>query len=106
MRYNSAWGTEMATPEQADGKLFSFDWRQTDMAAYANLSTSIDPSLLEYLRYESTRRNISIEQAYREEMEGQERAKKNALTHDQLRKIAAKSTPDPRLLEGDEECPF
>lgn len=66
----------------------------------------VDADMLEYLQYESVRRNISIEDAYREEVDGQERARCNMPTREQLEAIAKNCTPDPRYLTEDEECPF
>ena len=66
----------------------------------------LDPSLFAYLQYEAERRGITIREAYREEMEGQDRARREAFTPQELQRLVETSQPDPRLLDGDEECPF
>ena len=66
----------------------------------------LDNDILEYLTYEARRRGISIQEAYREEMEGQDRARREAFSKQELQQLTETSQPDKRLLEGDEDCPF
>jgi hypothetical protein len=65
-----------------------------------------DPDLAEYCRYEGARRGVAPEVVYREEMEARAWLAANPITNEELMRLAAASNPDPRLLEGDEECPF
>jgi len=65
-----------------------------------------DPDLIACLQYEAQRRGITLQEAYREEMDGQERARRGAFTPEEFQRLIETSQPDPRLLEGDEECPF
>jgi hypothetical protein len=62
--------------------------------------------MLAYLQYEAERRGIPIEDVYDEELEHQRLARGNAFSAEELAKLVASSKPNPRLLEGEEECPF
>ena len=66
----------------------------------------LDHDMLAYLRFEAARRGISPEEVYEEEAHADAIARGNALTAEELERLARISEPDSRLLEGDEECPF
>jgi hypothetical protein len=59
-----------------------------------------------YLEYEANRRGIDIELVYNEEKNAQKALDARPFTTEELRTLAAASTPDPRVLEGDEDYPF
>jgi hypothetical protein len=61
--------------------------------------------LMKCYKYEAEQQNILLEQYVAMEMEAWEWLQKNTLTHEQLKKIAEKLSPDPRFFD-DEECPF
>ncbi len=69
-------------------------------------SIFLDDDMMAYLRYEAMRRGISVEQAYRDEIFYQRKAKEETLSPEELKALVAATQPDPRLLQGDEECPF
>jgi len=71
-----------------------------------NQMVKLSPDMRAYLRYESDRRGVDIATVYEEEMVSRRQFNKNPLTLDELKRLAATSNPDPRLLESDEECPF
>jgi hypothetical protein len=66
----------------------------------------LDDDLIQYLKYEAERRRMTVEEIYQEEMACQQLAEKQAFTRAELKALAEASHPDPRLLEGEEECPF
>ena len=49
---------------------------------------------------------VDYDMFVREEAAGQERARRSAFTPQEIQRLVETSQPDPRLLEGDEECPF
>ena len=83
-----------------------------------------DPKILEFLKmdaercnmsaeeldecykYEAAQQNISVEQCIANEMEAHEWLKKNSLTNEELLKIVERCNPDNRLFGGDEENPY
>jgi hypothetical protein len=71
-----------------------------------NQMVTLTSEMRAYLEYEAARRGIDISSVYEEEMESQKRVNQHPLTPEELRLLVEKSNPDPRLLEGDEECPF
>jgi hypothetical protein len=65
-----------------------------------------DTDLAEYCVYEGQRRGVPPETIYREEMEARAWLAANTPPNEELMRLADASSPDPRRLEGDEECPF
>jgi hypothetical protein len=71
------------------------------------LDMTVFPEGMEdYIEDEASRRGVAKSVVYKEELASQERARKQAFTRPELERLAAKSKPNPRLLEGDEDCPF
>ncbi|MGW8255903.1 MAG: hypothetical protein ACWGMZ_00305 [Thermoguttaceae bacterium] len=64
------------------------------------------PEFAAYLQAEAEQRECDIAIVYQEEMEAQKYIDDNPLTIEELDDLVATSNPNPRLLEGDEECPF
>ena len=59
-----------------------------------------------YLEYEAKRRGIDIAVVYEEEIANRKLFNQEPFSINELKALATGSRPDPRLLEGDEECPF
>ena len=65
-----------------------------------------DPEMAVYCQFEGSRRGVAPEVIYREEVAARAWLAANELTHEELTRLAAASDPNPRIIEGDEECPF
>jgi hypothetical protein len=69
-------------------------------------ASSLSADMCEYLEYEAKRRGVSTDTVLAEEMAARKLFDEEPFTADELEALAATSNPHPRLLEGDEECPF
>ena len=65
----------------------------------------LENDMVAYLEYEARRRNITVEEAHKDEMAAQERARAKAFSPKELMVLARKSKPDPRYFDADDD-PF
>ena len=70
-----------------------------------NCAIPVSADMMEYLKYESDRRHIAIEEVYREEMAAEQRACAKLPSREELKILARNSNPDPRYLCPDDD-PF
>ena len=69
------------------------------------LGIDADDDMVAYLEDEARRRDISIEEAYRDEVEAKERAYNKLLSREELKIIARDGKPDSRYFVADDD-PF
>lgn len=66
----------------------------------------LSADMCEYLAYEAARRGVDATMVWAEEVQSRKLFDEEPFTVVELEALVKTSTPDPRLLEGDEECPF
>jgi hypothetical protein len=92
------------------GRSFVVPHTSGTSGSFARLDTELtnmpDPDLFAYLQYEAERRSITIQDAYREEMDAEKRACELALSQEELEVLAREGKPDPRYLSAKEKYPF
>lgn len=67
----------------------------------ANRFAILSNDLLDYLEYESRRRNITIQEVYDEEASAEIRSRDKAFSREELNTIARANKPDSRYCDND-----